>query len=192
MTCFCDSLTPPELAEACVCPLCLQGPPGNQRTDSSAPGWSASQVEAAAYPEPVWKPQHWSLSSTQHHNHCSGAGCSLSGQETLDSETQESRDFTKEDSCHEPVDHCAAHRDHSHRAEPHRGGKHRHRESRHYTTTSAAYSGAATNSRTQKGLPGSGTRLGTAIRMFTSASDVPPFVLLGVGWFFVFWFFFGF
>uniref|UniRef100_A0A8D1R7C0 Voltage-dependent L-type calcium channel subunit beta-2 n=1 Tax=Sus scrofa TaxID=9823 RepID=A0A8D1R7C0_PIG len=112
-----------------------QGPPGNQRTDSSAPGWSASQVEAAAYPEPVWKPQHWSLSSTQHHNHCSGAGCSLSGQETLDSETQESRDSAyvepKEDSCHEPVDHCAAHRDHSHREEPHGGGEHRHRESRH-------------------------------------------------------------
>ena len=56
------------------------------------------------------------------------------------------------------------------------------------TTTSAADSGAATNSRTQKGSPRSGTRLGTATGMFTSASDVPPFVLLGFFFFFFFWF----
>uniref|UniRef100_A0A8D1IL67 Voltage-dependent L-type calcium channel subunit beta-2 n=1 Tax=Sus scrofa TaxID=9823 RepID=A0A8D1IL67_PIG len=112
-----------------------QGPPGDQRTDRSAPGRSASQVEEAACPELVRKPQHRSSSSAQHHNHRSGAGRGLSRQETLDSETQESRDSAyvepKEDSCHEPVDHCAAHRDHSHREEPHGGGEHRHRESRH-------------------------------------------------------------
>uniref|UniRef100_A0A287BSZ0 Voltage-dependent L-type calcium channel subunit beta-2 n=1 Tax=Sus scrofa TaxID=9823 RepID=A0A287BSZ0_PIG len=112
-----------------------QGPPGDQRTDRSAPGRSASQVEEEACPELVRKPQHRSSSSAQHHNHRSGAGRGLSRQETLDSETQESRDSAyvepKEDSCHEPVDHCAAHRDHSHREEPHGGGEHRHRESRH-------------------------------------------------------------
>ncbi|XP_007934531.1 voltage-dependent L-type calcium channel subunit beta-2 [Orycteropus afer afer] len=114
-----------------------QGSQGDQRTERSAPGRSASQAEEAPCLEPVKKSQHRSSSSAQHHNHRSGTSRGLSRQETFDSETQESRDSAyvepKEDYPHEHADHYAPHRDHNHREEPHGSSDHRHRESRHRT-----------------------------------------------------------
>ncbi|NXO71827.1 CACB2 protein, partial [Phainopepla nitens] len=110
-----------------------QGSQGDQRNDHSVPERSSSHIEEEARVEPIKKSQHRS-SSSQHHNHRSGAR-GLHRQETFDSETQDSRDSAyvepKEDYSHEHGDHYDSHRDHNHRDESHGISEHRHRESRH-------------------------------------------------------------